>query len=855
MDKNNDYFKPEQLFQLNYLISRIKSIRSFEDLIERFYNASILLYKIGTFRYGKRYWKTLAGTMELSKKAGLFIEEGKDSFKAGKYSEAEKEFKKAIMLYVESKEAHYELGKVYYIQNKFKEAEEELKKALKISKKKRDVEKEYSAGNVSACLMLGKVYKVTNQHEKALKKYGQAVKLCKGDKIIEEETYTDTAQIYFEQNKYEQAIADAKKALEINPRNILACLLLARVYEKTNRYEDALGELKNAEKIVEDRPEMQMSYDDKEYIYFSLAKIYKKLKKFDLSSEASSKYLEVEALNDKKNNAELINTFKEAGNNKEAKALRVKILRTPYFEDRSKDEIDYSLLMPLGMSQIVSYLRSNGIELDQDDLYIKINYENMFGEEKDSIDTEIFYDENRVIEYSAGKDDAYMDSIMEKAEVKSKMSGYDVVLLSIPEGLVNISGYLFALSYIRYIKKKYNPVIIIGGPQSAVDSMRKYDTKNIDYIVLGRGEKVLFRMLSALKYKVDFNKIHDIEITGNGKLIEYKEGILGVEPDFDDLPINLYEFKKPDTASDLDKEIDNELSDFYNSKIMVMPFMLMQGCFYECIFCNDANSTVVLSRDPKKAVKNLRSLKERYGVKCFLFLNNAINLSKKYVNDFCDELINAKLDILWSDCARADNLDREMLAKMRRSGCIRLIYGMETASPRLLKYIDKKINLERLEDVLSWTSGSGIWTGLETITGFPQETDADLKMSIDFIHRNKANIDTVYYNALMLPKQSKLYLNPEKYGIKNLHGVDFKKDSRDMLRTISSGYDEIGGLKWEDKLKQMVEGFKYVQKETDGIENPFFKYEMEHFLFYLYSKYDNKKEIIRIINKVINIRH
>lgn len=229
-------------------------------------------------------------------------------------------------------------------------------------------------------------------------------------------------------------------------------------------------------------------------------------------------------------------------------------------------------------------------------------------------------------------------------------------------------------------------------------------------------------------------------------------------------------------------------------------------------------------------------MNEEFGLKYFFFLHNTINLSKKYINEFCDEIIKANLDILWSDCARADNLDRDTLLKMRKAGCVRLVYGLETASPRLMKYIDKQINLKQLENILSWTDEAGIWSGIEIICGFPHETKEDMDMTIEFLNRNKKNIDQMYYNIFYLTYGSRMHVAPERYGLENLSQTDtFKYDRMQVKGLTRISFDEKDSLKWEDKLKQMTECFDHTVEETNTkIACPCF--EMEHLLFYLYSK-------------------
>ena len=99
----------------------------------------------------------------------------------------------------------------------------------------------------------------------------------------------------------------------------------------------------------------------------------------------------------------------------------------------------------------------------------------------------------------------------------------------------------------------------------------------------------------------------------------------------------------------------------------------------------------------------MKELKEEYNTSFFFFLSSTINISKKYINELCDEIIKNNLNIYWSDCARFNEMDKETLIKMRKAGCIRLIYGLETASPKMLKYIDKRITLEQASRVIKET--------------------------------------------------------------------------------------------------------------------------------------------------------
>jgi len=72
---------------------------------------------------------------------------------------------------------------------------------------------------------------------------------------------------------------------------------------------------------------------------------------------------------------------------------------------------------------------------------------------------------------------------------------------------------------------------------------------------------------------------------------------------------------------------------------------------------------------------------------------------------------------------------------------------------------------------------------------------------------------------------------------------------------ICTSICEIGGLKWKDKLQQIIASYHYVIKATkpaEGFPMNNMYYELEHLLYFLYSEYAEKKEVLRLFNKINN---
>ena len=733
-------------------------------------------------------------------------------FEQGQIDKAMDEFSQILELDFKNEHAHFGLGLCYYEKGEFDKALEEFGQVLRINPL-----------HGKATYSLGLCYDKKREFSQASEYYKQAIVLDPQNKYV----YCQLGQVYLEQKQYDLALEAFKKAAEINPKMPSVHQGLGAIYFERNLY--SLAEAEFQQTVLLD--------SDNIFARQMLGYIYRKQGKDDL---AVNEFIKTTDL-----------CLKNGKINKEHIGFKVKIFRMPDFSSEIKGcpaGLRYTLLPPLALGQIVAYLKENAVDIDQDDLNIKIHYDNHYSRMPESrVDATVFFDENRILRYVLGSEDRELESIIEDIAKKSKFHGYDVILLSLREVYSNSSCLMFTLSLSRFLKKKYNPILILGGSGQSIDLLRKYNCKDIDYIIYGEGEVVLLKLLLALKDKMELSNFLNSQTNTESKFISIKLTDVHppLKPDFSGLPIDKYRYLGFDLH--YNGRSCDILEEFSRSGTLLLPFKFIKGCPYECIFCTMSGNRSMLVLDPLTTALHLKKLQEEYNPTGFFFLSDTINISRQYVNELCDKIIENKIKVLWSDCARADNLDRDMLFKMRKAGCIRLIFGMETASSRLLKYTDKRIALTRLENILKWSDEAGIWTGVEVICGLPHEKDSDIEETIVFLNKNKRYINTLYINQFDLRDGSILLKKAEKFEIENI--VELNQYANEEFTYFHKyGYDEIGGLCWQDKRMQIINSYKKLLKDTEG--NSFFTYELEHLLFFLYNKSGNKQKVCDMYSEI-----
>lgn len=161
-----------------------------------------------------------------------------------------------------------------------------------------------------------------------------------------------------------------------------------------------------------------------------------------------------------------------------------------------------------------------------------------------------------------------------------------------------------------------------------------------------------------------------------------------------------------------------------------------RGCPYGCIFCSWPQimygGSNYRTRDPKDVVDEIEFCVKRYGFRSFYFDDDTFNIGKPRILSLCEEIERRGLGLPWAVMARADCMDREILAAMKRAGLVSLKYGVESADPALLAASGKALNLARVRETIALTREAGICFHLTFAIGLPGETEETIDKTIAF---------------------------------------------------------------------------------------------------------------------------
>lgn len=180
----------------------------------------------------------------------------------------------------------------------------------------------------------------------------------------------------------------------------------------------------------------------------------------------------------------------------------------------------------------------------------------------------------------------------------------------------------------------------------------------------------------------------------------------------------------------------------------VAPIVATRGCPYNCKFCTVKliHGNTIRFREPDNIIDEIKYLYKNFNVKEFHFIDDNFTLNREFVIKVCEKINSLPFKITWAipQGVRPDSLDRELLQIMKKSGCWAIGMGIESASDRILKMMNKKETVKLMQEKIKLVKETKIISFGYFITGFPSETKEEREKTISFAC--SSGLDSVTFN-------------------------------------------------------------------------------------------------------------
>lgn len=344
------------------------------------------------------------------------------------------------------------------------------------------------------------------------------------------------------------------------------------------------------------------------------------------------------------------------------------------------------------------------------------------------------------------KDDNIFLNYFEKIINEINKNKIDFVAISIPY----TTQVVPALTLAYLIKQNTKAHINIGGnlisriADTFCENQELFDLF-VDTVTIGDGE---YSIVDLVKNLDDYSNIPGI--------IYKKETIF---KNTNNPIMDLKELAPPDYAGyDFKK---------YFSPEIIITLQFSKGCYYgKCSFCDFFyGKPSFVHKSIKQIVDEIEQIQKKYNVDKFEFADEAIppSLMKK----IAEEIISRNLNIKYFVMARTEkDFTKELLELLYNSGIRMMNWGIEAASERILKLMNKGVDTNDRLRLLKDSNNTGIWNHTYVIIGFPTETEEEIKETIDFYTHNREIIHSFNSQTFVTNKHSTIKKSAEAFCIK-----------------------------------------------------------------------------------------
>ncbi|OCA73996.1 B12-binding domain-containing radical SAM protein [Chryseobacterium arthrosphaerae] len=373
-----------------------------------------------------------------------------------------------------------------------------------------------------------------------------------------------------------------------------------------------------------------------------------------------------------------------------------------------------------------------------------------------------------------------------------------------------------------FIKKHYPHIRIAMGGGFPNTELREVKDQRVfeffDFITLDDGELPIELLCENIchsaqtgepQYKRTF-LLEDQEVVykNNSKRHDYKQAEIGT-PDYTDLKLDEYI-----SVIEIANPMHSLWSDGRWNKLT-----MAHGCYWgKCTFC-DISLDYIKIYEPISAkilVDRIEELIRTTGETGFHFVDEAA--PPALMREVALEILRRNLVVTWWTNIRFEkSFTRDLCYLLKLSGCVAVSGGLEVASDRLLKLIDKGVSVEQVANVTRNFTEAGIMVHAYLMYGYPTQTVQETVDSLEMVRQmfEMGILQSGFWHQFAMTAHSPVGMSPEDFGVipikqeiqfanndvdfKDSTGIDHNKFSFGLKKSL---FNYMHGINFELPLQE-----------------------------------------------------
>ena len=322
--------------------------------------------------------------------------------------------------------------------------------------------------------------------------------------------------------------------------------------------------------------------------------------------------------------------------------------------------------------------------------------------------------------------------------------------------------------------------VVVGGPHPSYMPESMLQHPEIDYVVLGEGERAIVELATHITKCDDDSTmvtIPGIAYRHEEKIVKNAQKFIS---DLDQIPYPARHLLPMHLYNRMVEYLGIRPADIMN---------VVRGCPHTCTFCEISKLWGQTCRafSPRRVVEEINHMINKHGSKGIYFIGDNFLIQKRHTIEICRLIKKNRLDVKWVCDARVDLVSRELLKIMKDAGCRTIWFGVESGSPRILEKINKGITLQQAVHAFKLCREEGIQIACSFILGIPGETVNDMKATFKFA--KKLDPDWCQFNTYVAVPGSRLYDEIMQNGL-----YDRVEDFVTYVKTKEFDYESVSEI-------------------------------------------------------------
>jgi len=259
---------------------------------------------------------------------------------------------------------------------------------------------------------------------------------------------------------------------------------------------------------------------------------------------------------------------------------------------------------------------------------------------------------------------------------------------------------------------------ITGGPYPSGEPETFLD--HFDLVAVGEGEETIVQVMEHLDDR-RWEEVPGLVFRRDGEVVRTPARVRSKDMSHLPLPYR--------------RDVPNQqYIDYWRRhwKDATTPLMSTRGCPFRCEFCHKpVFGDLFRARPSDTVIEEMAEIAE-LGYDHVWMSDDLFTLNYRRTMELCRDIEAARLPLTWECLSRVTQVDYDLFAQMRRAGCKRIFFGIESGDEGVLKQMAKGIRPEQAQEAVAACVKAGIKAAGFFMVGYLGETEESLLKTIRF---------------------------------------------------------------------------------------------------------------------------